>query len=258
MSQKRVDLFGVLIDDISLSEALSRCEIKIKRGEGMNVFTPNLEMLSTAKGNRKIREVLNGASLSLPDGFSLRLFARLLGKELENTVAGIDFGKELIKRCTKEGEGIFLLGGKRGVAVRAANKLKRELPNLKICGIRHGYFSADQEDDIINKIDRSGASVVLVCLGFPRQELFAERLQERLKNKKIIVCLGGALDVWSGNKKRAPIAWREAHLEWLWRVINEPKRAGRVIRSLRIFPSALIFYAKRRVALWNKADERGI
>lgn len=258
MSQKRVSLFGVKIDDISLAEALSQCEEKIKCGARMKVFTPNLEMLSAARKSTNIRKTLNGASLSLPDGFSLRPIAHLLGKELKNTVAGIDFGRGLIDLCAKEGVGIFLLGGKRGVAMCAAQKLKREKPDLKIYGIHHGYFSSNQESEIINKIDNSGARVVFVCLGFPRQELFAQRLQERLKNPTIIVCLGGSLDVWSGNKKRAPLVWRAAHLEWLWRVMNEPKRAGRVIRSLEIFPAAFIFGAKRRVTLWNKDSERGI
>ena len=258
MSQKRVNLLNVLIDDIPLDVALKRTKKHIM-GEGKSfIVTPNLEMLSRAQKNGDLRRALNRATLSLPDGFSLRIIARILEKRMKNTVAGIDFGKALLKLCAKEGYGVFLLGGKRGVALRAAKNLAKEMPSLKICGVHHGYFAQNDTEELIKRMDSSGAEVVFVCLGSPKQELFADFVRQKLKKAKILVCLGGSLDVWSGDVKRAPKAWRNCHLEWLWRVIKEPQRASRVIKSIDVFGTAVCMNLKEKCFSRNNSSARDI
>ena len=222
------------------------------------IVTPNLEMLSCSQKNRDLRRALNRATLSLPDGFSLHIVAQILGKKMKNTVAGIDFGKALLKLCAKEGYGVFLLGGKRGVALRAAKNLVCEMPSLKICGAHHGYFPPNDTEALIKRIDSSGADVVFVCLGSPKQELFADYARKKLEKAKILVCLGGSIDVWSGNIKRAPVMWRECHLEWLWRVIKEPKRVSRVIKSIDVLGTAMRINFKEKRFLWNNGSLRDI
>ena len=246
MLQKRVKLFGLVIDDVSLNDAMLLSKKSLENGMPMTVFTPNLEMLSMATKNSFIRETLNGANLHLPDGYSLKIVARLLGKGLKNTVAGIDYGKELLKLCSNEGRGVFLLGGKRGVSFRAGKNLKKEMPNLQICGVYHGYFAPSDVENLIKRINLSGAEVIFVCLGFPKQEIFAARVKKELNQVKIVACLGGALDVWAGDKARAPVVFRQCHAEWLWRVLKEPKRAGRVIKSADVFLKVLSVAAKSR------------
>ena len=238
MLEKRVNLFGVRIDDSTLRRAALLARKSILSGERRSFFTPNLQMLSRAREDEKIKELLNSASVSLPDGFSLKILAKISGRRIENTVPGIDFGEALLKIAEKEGARVFLLGGKRGVAKRAAKKLLEKHPRLKICGAFHGYFKHCQAEAVCKMIEKSGADVLIVCQGFPRQEKFARLAMQKARSVKAVACLGGSLDVWAGDKERAPECLRDCHLEWLWRIANEPSRCAEFIKSLDLFPVA--------------------
>ena len=240
MLQKRVNLFGLKIDDISMPRAAELAKISILGGERRVFFTPNLEMLEGARRSEEIREILNSASVLLPDGSGLLLASRLLGEPIENKVAGIDFGEKLISLAADEGAKVFLLGGARGIAKRAAKKLIAKYPRLKICGIHNGYFSKEDTGVLISKIQLASPDIMLVCMGFPKQERFVFEHRDDFSEIKIIACLGGALDIWSGKKIRAPRLIRVAHFEWLWRILGDPRRAKRFISSL-----PALFYAAR-------------
>jgi N-acetylglucosaminyldiphosphoundecaprenol N-acetyl-beta-D-mannosaminyltransferase len=241
MLQKKTNLFGLKIDDVSLDRALELAQISFISGESRVFFTPNLEMLDRARRNEDTRRILNSASVLLPDGAGVLLASRLLGEPIKQRVAGIDFGEGLISLCEREEKGVFLLGSGEGVAKKAAKNLMKKHPNLKIYGIHNGFFLPEDEDAIIEKIQDSNPDVLIVCMGFPRQERFVSKHKNDFSEIKVITCLGGALDVWAGRIKRAPRVMQRAHLEWLWRIINEPRRAKRFISSL---PS--LFHA-----LWN-------
>ena len=245
MLKKRVNLFGVWVDDISMNDALALAEDSLTFGRARSFFTPNLEFIDGARRSENIKTVLNSASVSLPDGFSLRVLSALLGTNINNTVAGVDFGENLVKLAAETGKGIFLLGGKEGVARAAAKKLQNKFSDLIICGAHHGYFSADELEDLYRKINASGAEILVVCRGFPRQEKFVFDSRFYLPNVKIFACLGGALDIWSGGAKRAPLFIRCAHLEWLWRIICEPQRAERFFFSLPTLFCALGAFLNR-------------
>ena len=239
MLKKYVNLFGVKIDDISLLRATMLARTSLRDGEGRIFFTPNLEMLEMARKNGEIRDLLNSASVLLPDGEGVLLTSRLMKTPIKNKVAGIDFGESLVALAEKEGKSVFLLGAKEGVAKNAAKNLINRFPNLKICGIHSGYFSSEEEVDIIAKIKRANPDILIVCMGFPRQERFVVKHKSELESIKVVACLGGALDVWSGRKKRAPKFIRNARLEWLWRTAIEPKRALRLAKSLPVLAFAL-------------------
>lgn len=232
MSEKRVNLFGLFIDDISLSDAVDRARSAISGGEGLRVFTPNLEILDGARRSAGMCRILNTADLSLPDGFGVKIVSRLLGRSLKNTVAGIDFGEELLGVCTASGARVYLLGGKEGRAERAAENLSKKYPNLIICGTRNGYFSSSDTLTVCGEIRAAEPDVLIVCRGFPRQEKFVCDNAEHLACVKIFACLGGALDVWSGEVRRAPRIIRKMRLEWLWRIASDPSRADRFVCSL--------------------------
>ena len=232
MFQKRVNLFGLEIDDIPISRAIDMARVSILGGESRAFFTPNLEMLESARKSEETKKILNLASVLLPDGAGLLLASRFMGKPIKNKVAGIDFGEELIALCEKEEKSLFLLGGASGVAKKSAKKLLKKHPNLKICGIHHGYFDKDDENAVIKKIQRANPDVLIVCMGFPRQERFVYEHKTDFNNIKVIACLGGAIDIWAGLKLRAPDIIQKIHLEWLWRIIIEPWRAKRFVSSL--------------------------
>ena len=240
MMQKRVNLFGLTVDDISLSRATELARVSLISGESRVFFTPNLEMLEGARKNEETRKILNSGSVLLPDGAGLLLASRFLGVPIKNKASGIDFGEELIALAEDEGASVFLLGGAKGVAKRAAKKQLIKHPNLKICGIHNGYFEKENEGDIIKKIQKARPDILIVCMGFPRQESFVCEHRDELSSVKVFACLGGALDVWSGKKKRAPKVIQMARLEWLWRILGEPKRATRFVSSL-----PALFYAIR-------------
>lgn len=239
MLQKRVNLLGIKIDDISMKRATFLALKSIRGGDRRCFFTPNLQMLSDAHENDEIKELLNSSSVSLPDGAGLKLVARIIGIDLENTVVGIDFGERLLSLAEREGAKVFLLGGERGVAGRAAKRIMEKHPRIRICGAFHGYFKPQQAGAVCRMIERSDADILIVCQGFPRQELFARFVMERSEGIKVIACLGGSLDVWSGDLLRAPVWMREIRLEWLFRLLQEPSRCARFLHSLDILGIAL-------------------
>ncbi len=234
MLKKRINLFGVLIDDIPLERALSIASEALEGGVQTSFFTPNLEFLASACKNEGVRALINSASVNLPDGVGLRLVAFLLGLPMENTVAGIDFGEALIALAEKEGRGIFLLGSREEAVQRAAENLKKRHPRLNICGTHHGFFGDDELDSACREISGSKGEILIVCRGFPLQERFVFDARAKLSNVKIFACLGGSIDVWAGECRRAPLIMRELRLEWLWRIINEPKRLKKFIFSLSV------------------------
>lgn len=247
MSKKSVNLFGLEIADVSLERARDLARVSLLSGERRVFFTPNLEMLAQARKNADIRNLLNSASILLPDGVGVLLTSRIVGTPIQNKVPGIDFGEELIALAEKEGAKVFLLGGQRGVAKKAAKNLLKKHPKLKICGIHSGYFDGEEESAIVKKIQRAEPDIMIVCMGFPRQESFANAHREQFSKIRVTACLGGALDIWSGRKMRAPTFVRTINLEWAWRTLIEPKRALRVGKSLSVLAAATKLKLERKV-----------
>ena len=240
MLQKKVNLFGLLIDDIDMDSSLALARESLFGGEQKSFFTPNIEMLDGARKSAGVCAILNSASVCLPDGFGLRVVAKLMGKSLQNTVSG---------------KKVFLLGGKEGVAQRASENLKRKHPNLQIVGEHHGFFSDSEIDDVCQMINRSNAEILIVCRGFPRQEKFVFVAKRRLLNIKVFACLGGALDIWSGDKKRAPVLLIKMRLEWLWRILCERDRAQRFIISLDTLFFAIKVWFKKMLCSFGMKRE---
>ena len=193
------------------------------------VFTPNVEMLSRSAKDEKLKEMLKQGDLLLPDGIGVYITAKLSGCHPKERTNGIDLAEKLMK--AQGGEiSLFLLGAKPGIAEKAAVELQRKHPSLRVVGTHHGYFSDIENDRIIDMIDLSGANTLFVCLGFPRQESWIAENLPKLKNVNLAIGLGGSLDVWSGKVRRAPRLWRICGVEWLWRIIKEPKRMKRLVK----------------------------
>ena len=239
MLKKTVNLFGLNFTDIPISRATELAKVSLLSGEGRVFFTPNLEMLEEARRDVKTRDLLNSASVLLPDGVGVLIASKLIGAPIENKVPGIDFGVGLIDIAENEGAKVFLLGGKSGVAKKAAKRLMKKHPKLHICGIHNGYFDKEEENAIVKKIKKAEPDILIVCMGFPRQEQFIYAHREEFSQIKIIACLGGALDVWAGRKIRAPYFVRKINLEWAWRMVIEPQRVVRVAKSLPALAFAL-------------------
>lgn len=223
----RTDILGVGFDNLTLPDAAQAARDLIAEGGFHYVVTPNPEFLRMAKGDGEFRAVLNGAGLVLPDGVGVTYAAKILGRPLQGKVPGIDFAALLLSWMAQEGKRLFLLGAKPGVAEQAALNLLAAYPGLIVCGTHDGYFQDDQP--VVDEIRASCADVVFVCLGAPKQEFWMAR-NGPLTGARLAVGLGGSLDVFAGVVERAPEGWQKVGMEWLYRLIKEPKRFGRMAK----------------------------
>lgn len=223
----RKEIMGVTFDDVTLEEAVAAGEA-LAAGPGFSyVVTPNPEIVAMARQTETYREILNGAGLVLPDGIGVVHAAKILGTPLKGRVPGIDFASALVERLARSGLRLFLLGAKPGVAELAAANLKDAHPGLIVCGTHDGYFRED--GPVVEEIRAAAADVVFVCLGAPKQELWMVE-HGPATGAHLMVGLGGSLDVFAGVVERAPEGFQKLGLEWLYRLVKEPKRIGRMAK----------------------------
>ena len=237
----KLDVMGLQFDNVTMNEALVRADAFLSGDKTVCVVTPNAEIAYEALHDASLRKLLNSADLMLPDGAGVVLASKLLKTPLKEKVAGVDFAAGLLKLLAKNQQSVFLLGAKPGVAETAAEKMVQMTPGLRIAGLHDGYFT--DEAPIIAQINESGADVLFVCLGSPKQELFMQRYRQAL-GVKIMIGLGGSLDAFAGTVKRAPQWMIRMNLEWLYRLIKEPKRFGRMLR----LPKYLFAVMKTRIS----------
>ena len=232
----KIDILGVHIDSTTLPEAVT-AGAALAEGDGFHyVVTPNPEFILSAKKDEGFRSVLNAADLSIPDGIGVVYAAKIMGKPLQGKVTGIDFAQGLLSRMAHTGQSLFLLGAKPGVAEQAADNLRKAHPGLLVCGTHDGYFKED--GPVVEEIRAAKADVIFVCLGAPKQELWMAQ-NGPATGAHLAVGLGGCLDVFAGTVERAPEGWQKAGMEWLYRLIKEPKRIGRMAKLPLILVDAL-------------------
>ncbi len=172
--------------------------------------------------NNELKTAIEEAELVLPDGIGVLLSAKIQGRLFKERVAGIDFAAALISRLAESGGSLFLFGSAPGVAEKAAENIEKDFEGIKILGVNDGYTY--DKSELIKKINSLSPDFLLCCLGSPKQELWMLENKAKLR-VGIMAGLGGSLDVFSGNIKRAPKLMRKLGLEWLYRIIIEPQRA---------------------------------
>lgn len=241
----KIDVCGVGFDNVTMTEAVDRAMEILDGSETCYAVTPNAEIVWEAMHDEGLCRLINEAALVLPDGAGVVLGARMLGTPLREKVAGIEFGGNLMAAMARTGRRLYLLGGKPGVAEEAAEKCRAKYPGLQIVGTGDGYFR--DEGPVLEKINASGAEAVIVCLGAPKQERFMRAHQQDLPQVRFMVGLGGSLDGFAGRVKRAPRWMIRCNLEWLYRLIKEPRRIGRMMR-LPKFVLAVRREARRKAA----------
>lgn len=223
----KTDVLGVLYDNITMEEAVEAGQAILTGTKTAYCVTPNAEMAYEALHDEDFRAVLNGAALVLPDGAGVVLGAKILKTPLRQKVAGIEFAQNMLPVYEALGSRLYLLGSKPGVAELAAEKMVQKHPKLVICGTADGYFK--DEDEVVRKINEAKADALYVCLGSPKQEYFMFHHQDEL-NVRLMAGLGGTLDGIAGTVKRAPKWMIKLQLEWLYRLLKEPRRLGRMMR----------------------------
>lgn len=222
-----VEILGVKIDKITAAYALKQAQHLARTPGTSMIFTPNPEIVMAAYEDPEFRDILNSADLCTPDGIGVVYAAKMLGDPVPERVAGFDLACGLLESLRKTGEGVFLFGAKPGVAETAREKLRIAYPGLVVSGVHDGYFAEDESDEIAAEINGSGAKLLFVCLGAPKQEKWIYANREKLANVNLCMGVGGALDVFAGVAKRAPDIFIKLNLEWLYRFAKNPSRLGR-------------------------------
>ena len=223
----RVNILGVDFDNYTMDEALDAGMALLEQPGPHYVVTPNPEIVEICRENEAARRAVGGAALVIPDGIGVMYGAKILGTPLKQRLPGIEFAQGLMARMARQGKSLYLLGAKPGVAEQAAERLRKDYPGLVIAGTHDGYFQDD--GPVTDAIRASGADVVFVCLGAPKQELWMEK-NGAATGAHLLLGLGGALDVFAGVVQRAPDIFCKLGLEWLYRLLKQPSRIGRMAR----------------------------
>ncbi|MGC7846372.1 WecB/TagA/CpsF family glycosyltransferase [Desulforudis sp. 1088] len=216
-------LLGARIDALSMREALEVVTALVTKGHPSQVITMNPEYLYRAQREPLLLDIANGAALVTADGVGIVWAARLAGRPVPERVTGIDLMLALLERASAKGWRVFLLGAAPGVAEEAAEKARERWPSLVICGTHHGYFETGEDDRIIGKVRAAAPDLLFLGLGAPKQELWGARYLQDL-GVPVVMGVGGSFDVLAGKVKRAPAWLRKLHLEWLGRLLREPRR----------------------------------
>lgn len=219
--QELINLLNVKYNNITIDTAIKKAVSLLEKRDKANVFFLNIDCLYKAQKDEEYRNILNSADLVLPDGIGLKITARICEKEMRANCNGTDFSPLLMEKLAEEGYKIFFLGSREGVAEKAAEKIRKQIPGIQIVGTHSGYFNNDEE--VIKKINDLGANVLFVAMGVPFQEKWVARNREIL-NPQLCLGVGALFDYLSGRIPRAPQFMRKMHLEWLWRIFIEPRR----------------------------------
>ncbi len=221
-----VNILGVNIDKITAADALSKAEELLHSDGASVIYTPNPEIVMAAYEDKEFCEVLNSSDMCVPDGIGVVYGSRMIGDSVPERVPGFELCCGLLERMAKTGDGVFLFGSKPGVADTAAENILKKYSGIKISGTRNGYFKEDDEAEIIKEINDSGAKLLMVCLGAPKQEKWIYTHRDEL-NVNLCIGAGGSLDVLAGTVKRAPKIFIKLNLEWFYRLLKQPSRIGR-------------------------------
>jgi exopolysaccharide biosynthesis WecB/TagA/CpsF family protein len=221
-----VEFFGVPVNDSSMDDAVDWLVEQAVSGAPTRVGFVNPHCLNLAHGDDGYRAVLSSADRVYADGIGIRLACRLLGAQLSANVNGTDMFPRLTESASKRDLSFFLLGARPGVAAATAAAMQERQPGLHIAGVRDGYFGRDDEAAVIDEINASGADILLVAMGAPKQDLWLAANHERLQ-VPVRIGVGGLFDFYSGRIRRAPVWVREVGFEWFWRLLQEPGRMWR-------------------------------
>ncbi|MCM3736334.1 WecB/TagA/CpsF family glycosyltransferase [Bacillus cytotoxicus] len=227
MAVQTVDILGVPFSTMTMEETVRYVmqQLEQERENTFQVVTANPEIVMCAKKDATFQQTLMQVDLITPDGIGVVKASGMLGTPLKERVAGFDFMCNLFERLSQEKKtvSVFLLGAKPHVIERAAQTLTERYAAVSIVGAQDGYFKQGKEEEIIARIQEVKPDILLVALGFPRQENFIQNNKHRLQ-VKVAVGVGGSFDVWAGEVKRAPRWIQAIHLEWFYRLCSNPTR----------------------------------
>lgn len=236
---QRIDILGVPVDAVDMAGALDFLCGHVAAGDGCaTVFAVNPEKVMRARTDAGLRDLLASATLLIPDGIGVVIAARWLGLGRFGRVPGSELMPNLCARAAAEGRSVFLFGARPTVNQAAAETLLARFPGLTIAGRQDGYVKDSDMPGLVDRINASGADILFVALGSPRQEAWMHTHAAAL-TVKVAQGVGGTFDVIAGRVNRAPPLFRALHLEWFYRLLREPRRVWRQ-RVLGVYAALVI------------------
>ena len=228
MLLKQVEILGVNVNSLTMAQAVEAVQQFIAEKKVALVATANAEMLMRATQDEELKDILNQADLVVPDGAGTVWAAGHLGEPMPERVAGFDLAQELMREAPSRGDRVYFFGSAPGVADKAKAKAEELYPGIQVVGVRNGFFSEADEPQIIADIRAAKPDILLAALGVPKQEKWLKKHMQELQ-VPVSIGVGGTLDVMAGVMERAPLWMQKAKLEWLFRGLKQPSRAGRLL-----------------------------
>ena len=224
----RLDILDIWVDPLTRDEALGKVKQFLDHGTRPHaVFASNPEKNFSVPADTALYDVYRDADMLLPDGIGMVLAARILYGKRFSRIPGSEFIFDICRLAAREGHGVFVYGAGEDVNEGASRILEERFPGLKVVGRANGYVKDNDMEDLIQQINDSGAKVLFIALGSPKQEKWFATYQDLLKNVRVCQGVGGTLDTIVGKVKRAPEIWCRYNAEWLYRLLSEPKRVKR-------------------------------
>lgn len=226
-AQDRVEILGCTIDALDMEETVARCEELIRRDDGFSQHMAiNVAKLVNLQKDEELAGIVAESALVNADGQGVVWAARLLGRPLPGRVAGIDLMHRLLALSAARGYRVYVLGAEREVLERAVGLLREEHPALQFAGWHDGWFSAEETEAVCADIRESAPDILFVAMSTPGKEQFLAKHGPGL-GVPFAMGVGGAIDVVAGVTKRAPVGWQRLGMEWLYRLLQEPRRMFR-------------------------------
>ena len=228
MPLKQVEILGVNVNSLTMAQAVEAVQQFSAEKKVALVATANAEMLMRSTQDEELKDILNQADLVVPDGAGTVWAAGHLGEPMPERVAGFDLAQELMREAPARGDRIYFFGSAPGVADKAKAKAEELYPGIQVVGTRNGFFTEVDEPGIIAEIKAARPDILLAALGVPKQEKWLKKHMQELQ-VPVSIGVGGTLDVMAGVMERAPLWMQKAKLEWLFRGLKQPSRAGRLL-----------------------------
>lgn len=221
---ERISIFGIRMLNITMTNALALIEDRINAKQKTSIFFVNADCLNKVFVDKDYYQILSGNEVVFPDGIGIKLAGKMLKTPVIDNVNGTDMLPLLCAIAQKKGYRIFLLGAAPGIADTMKENLEKKYPGLQICGTRNGFFNWDAEaKEVIEEINSAKTDILLVAFGAPLQEMFISRFGSGI-NAFAMMGVGGLFDFYSGRIPRAPLWMRKLGCEWIFRLLQEPKR----------------------------------
>jgi N-acetylglucosaminyldiphosphoundecaprenol N-acetyl-beta-D-mannosaminyltransferase len=225
-SSTQLQILGVQFDNLTIAEAADRIEDFIRAGVPRRILTRNAGIRVMEEHHAALRRIYETSDLVTVDGMAFVRLGRFLGCPFKEMTGGPFLWYEVLQRAARNGYGVFLLGARAEVLQRAVQRLPLRFPGLNIVGYHNGYFTTAQDMQVVEEIRRSHPDILMVGMSSPLQEEFIERNLHQL-GVPACIGVGGAIDLFAGFVRLAPVWMRRACLEWLYRVWQEPQRLGK-------------------------------